>query len=454
MVSLIQRHNTDPSYSGTGSSRRSDESHISPSTAPTSLYESSYPSFQHAVTTQTRKVYVAHDHDVPPATNPYQSSSALTYASTVPSVEDIFEEPEEYDDNQYAVPEYRRVCPEAEVRASSSYDFAELFPSQRTLYIRHDDTTDDGNMNLRVETEVMDGRHRFHMQLFHLRMHELKAREFSLRRYCRDSGREVCHSARRYQKPASERPGIQRSVSSAFANLRGKPDVKRSNSQTSFKPGLIRHDSGYGSSNDEDDVASFMGSEKSSKSTSTPVPTKTIKLEFSNYAQVDVKRRGAKGNNRYEFEYWGSNYAWKRDTKRDSTGKSVSYYLVRNNSSRPLAHIVPEIRSPSKVRAEKQAGCWVPPCSMWISDERILAASDIAEVIVATGLIALVDDCIELYFNPKPKPRRQISLPGTPLKMEYVGPKGLVEMLHRRSSDDRENYMHGSSPLRRAVPAF
>jgi len=84
--------------------------------------------------------------------------------------------------------------------------------------------------------------------------------------------------------------------------------------------------------------------------------------------------------------------------------------------------------------------------------------TDVADVIIASGLIALVDDSIKLRFNPKPKHTRHISVPLTPLKMdfEYVGPKALVEHFRRRNSDDkeRESPAHGQSPLRRAVAAY
>ena len=382
MGRIIRRHNTDPGRSSKGFSRRSEESYNSQSTAPTSLYDSPRPSprpsLQRAVTITSKPYGVSYDAEVSPATSVHARSSASTYASTT---EDIYDEPETYEDRRYEVPEYKQEIIESVPRASTPQDFAELFPSQRRLYVRHDDSTEDGNMNLRVDTEVAEDRYRTQVQLFHLRMHDLKARQFSLRRYCRDSGREVCHSSRRYAKPTSERPGIQRSVSNALASFR-KPESKRTNSGGSPKHNPKRQDSGYASNGDEeeedDNVDSFMSSE--SKSKSVPIPTNTIKLEFSNYAQVDVKRRGAKSNKRYEFEYWGSSYAWKRVSAKYNTGKSISFHLIKDDSGPPIAHIVPELRSRSQIRAEEEAGGWVPPCSMWISDQRVLSAlTDVAE---------------------------------------------------------------------------
>lgn len=378
MDRLIRRHNTDSSHSSKGSTRRSDESYYSHSTAPTSLYDSPRPSprpsLKHTLTATPRHGFVSYDVDVPPATSLHARSSTSIYASTA---EDLFDEPETYDE----VSEYREEVIESTARASTPQDFAALFPSQRRLYIRHDDTTEDGNMNLRVDTEVTENRYRTQVQLFHLRMHDLKARQFSFRRYCRDSGREVCHSSRRYQKPKSERPGIQRSVSNALASIRSKPDIKRKNSGGSLEYSPMRQDSGYASNSDDDDeeeLDSPISSERSNSS--LPIPTNTTKLEFSNYALVDVKRRGTKSHKRYEFEYWGSTYAWKRASTKDSTGKSISFHLIKDDSGSAIAHIVPELRSRSQIRAEEEAGGWVPPCSMWISDNRVLSTlTDVAE---------------------------------------------------------------------------
>ena len=373
----MRRYNTDHSTSSRGS-RRSDDSQDSQSTAPTSVYSSRRPSIQHAQT--DRPVYSKHGYDISPATTYYPRSSTETYASTVASEEDLYEEPESYDP-EFEVPEYREVV-ERDLRPSTPSDFADFFPSTRRLYIRHDDTTYDGNMNLRVDTETGHGRRKGNVQLFHMRMHDLKKREFSIRRYERSSGREVCHSSRKYSKPATERrPAITRSVSNAFASMRsgGRPEFKRANSGLSTHSSHSskhskRQDSGYGSE-DEDDVESFMADKKSIQ-----IPTNTTKLEFSNYAQVEVKRRGTKSSKRYDFEYWGYSYSWKRVSEKDGDGKAVSYHLFKGDGGHAVAHIVPEMRSPSQIRAEDEAGGWVPPCSMWISDKSVLEAlTDVAE---------------------------------------------------------------------------
>jgi hypothetical protein len=63
----------------------------------------------------------------------------------------------------------------------------------------------------------------------------------------------------------------------------------------------------------------------------------TITIEFSNYARVEVKKRGSKVMLRYKFEYWAYAYTWKRV----KIGKTCSYHLYRENKGAALAHIVP-----------------------------------------------------------------------------------------------------------------
>jgi hypothetical protein len=184
------------------------------------------------------------------------------------------------------------------------------------------------------------------------------------------------------------------------------------------------------------------------KSGSVQIPTNTTRIEFSNYAQVEVKRRGAKSSTRYEFEYWGSNYSWKRVSEKDGQGKAVSYHLFKGDGGPAVAHIVPEMRSPLQTREDEASGGWVPPCSLWISDKSVLGAlTDVADVIVATGLIALVDDCIKRHFHSKP---RRIGVPLTQLNMEFIGPRAMVEHMFKRRNSG--NSSKGGSPLKYASP--
>lgn len=355
--------------------RASNESQDSRSTAPTSLYSSAGLS----LLPPSERVVYAKPYDVSPSTTYYPRSSTETYLSGA-SEEDLCEEPEEYD-HEYDVPELRvRREGDVDVRPSTPQDFAELFAQAKRLYIRHDDTTYDGNMNLRVDTEDPQSGPRTNIQLFHMRMHDLKKREFSLRRYERASGREICHSSRKYKSSADRKPNLPRSMTNALATITGAGKFKRTNSGlsthgTQLATPARRQDSGYASSQEDE----LEDCEASKPAAADQVPTNTIKLEFSNYAVVEVRRRGAKSSKRYEFEYWGHTYSWKRVIEQDGDGKAVSYHLHRDDGN-VVAHIVPEMRSPFQITADAVAGGWVPPCSMWVSDHSILeAATDVAE---------------------------------------------------------------------------
>lgn len=367
-------------------------------------------------------------------------SSDVTYASTVYSDEEPVEDFTPYDEPEYG---YEAFTPSAV--PSTPTEFAECFPSTRRLCIRHDDTV-DGNMNLRIDTEIQAAGRKLDLTLFHLRMHDLKNRDFSLRRYCRESGREVCHSSRKYTKPAIDRrPGLQRSMSNALASFRSKSESKADTFQ-----GLKRHDSGYDSMSD-DDVAEVEMKRSSPKESSNtiPLPTNTTKLEFSNYAHIDIKRRGATTSKRYEFEYWGTAYAWKRIAKKNGTRKEVSYHLLNTETSASVAHIVPTPMTPQETEEEDRKGGWVPPCSMWISDQRIISrCTDVADVIVATGLLALVDDCIKSRWHRKDRFHIPIPMPmlsARKMNMEYVGPKRLINEVFNRRGNTATRHL---TPLR------
>ncbi|KAL2126119.1 hypothetical protein VTI74DRAFT_1649 [Chaetomium olivicolor] len=452
-------------------SRRSSDSYASQSTAPTSLYSSPRPSDLKALPSSTasahkcQQVYDSRD-DVSPATSLYPRSSVDTYASTTASREeldvmDLDETPLDEYDAIPPLPVYRREVVEPNVRPSTPQDFAKLFPSLNRLTIRHDEFTSDGNMNLRIDT-VVTGRRRTAIQLFHLRMYDLARREFSLRRYSRDSGREVCNSKRKFIEPAAarpktadEKPTLKRSMSTAIRTLGGKPALRRAKSGAAA-PG--RPSTGY-SMGDGDDELVLDGSNLSRLSLDSrlakgkdqrPLPTNTIKLEFSNYARVDVSRRGTKGNKRYEFEWWGHRYSWKRAV--DKQLGLVSFHLVRDgNTNAPVAHIVPETRSPSQVVADESAGGWVPPCFMWIADETVVdAVTDVADVIMATGLMALVDDCIKERWQPKKVHRIPVPLTSKTVNFEAVSPKAFMQhVFGRRHSND---HSPPGSPLRFAKP--
>ncbi|PIA93097.1 hypothetical protein CB0940_04191 [Cercospora beticola] len=348
--------------------------------------------------------------------------SVETFASTVASEEDVQEEIPAPD---FDVPEYTQQQRGPAAVPATPADFSELFPSHRRLLIRHDDTTLDGNMNLRVDTEVNIRGQRRDMTLFHLRMHELREREFSLRRYCRDSGREVCHSSRKVEKPPMKRPGFQRSLSNALSTLRSKSD-SRSPTFSSLK----RNDSGYGSlsSSIDNDWEDRANSASATPKQPPAVTTNSIKLEFSNYAQVEIRRTGVKGSKRYEFEYWGVSYAWRRATRRDMEGSPTSYTLTKAGSERSLAHIITAALTPAQIEEERRQGGWIPPCGMRLEDESLVRGQkDVADVIVASGLIALVDDSIKTHFS-------------TRQKLEIVGPKRFLSEIFKRETGSQTSH--------------
>jgi hypothetical protein len=145
---------------------------------------------------------------------------------------------------------------------------------------------------------------------------------------------------------------------------------------------LKRNDSGYGSLNSSVDVEreAGPGSASSTPPKQPAVDSNLIKLEFSNYAQMDIRRRGAKGSKRYEFEYWGTSYAWRRHVRKSGDSEILSYLLTKAGSERTLAHIIPARLSRHEALEEQKLGGWVPPCTFWISDDSIVRAQkDIAE---------------------------------------------------------------------------
>ncbi|KAF1344114.1 hypothetical protein BDV97DRAFT_373658 [Delphinella strobiligena] len=370
--------------------------------------------------------------------------SVETYASTVDFADEDEEVPERH------LPHVRPVqIYQFDALPATPADFGELFPSSRQLSIKHDDSTDDGNMNLRLDTTVnLPGNKSQEITLFHLRLHDLKKREFSLRRYCRDSGREVCNSVRKYQESSmAKRPGLGRSINNAFAAMRSISDSKAVTNSN-----LKRSDSGYGSISSHKSIEAAQESmptgDPSSRGRHAPIPTNTTKLEFSNYSHVEVKRRGARSNKRYEFEYWGTDYAWKRVVDKSGPSLKVMYHLYRADDLRILAHIEPRSLSSAQALEERRKGGWIPPSTMWIDDKQILEAqNETSDVVVASGIIALVDDCIKQRFHPKPTHQFVIPVPKLKIDMDYIGTKALLkEMLQK--SNKRE-----TTPSRRPTPS-
>ncbi|KAI1461437.1 hypothetical protein F4805DRAFT_453867 [Annulohypoxylon moriforme] len=458
---MTRRRDTDYSShtASTQDTRRSSDSYDSRSTAPTSLYDSPRPSTKESDSRAARLQSGCYDEDLSPSTSVYPRSSVDTYSSLASSED--FEDDLETEDCQYLsdiprLPAYRHEIEDINVRPSTPEDFASLFPSMNRLTIRHDDFTSDGNMNLRVDT-VVTGRRKKTIQLFHLRMYDLNKREFSLRRYCRDSGREICNSKRKYTEPSSTaRPSLQRSVSTAVRTLARRPTLSRIPTSGSVFSSKSRPGTSHSAAVEVDDVFSNTltrtSSIESKKEKPRPKATNIIKLEFSNYARVDVARRGNKNTKRYEFEWWEHKYSWKRVV--DKLTDSVSFHLLRDGQNHtPVAHIIPETRSPTQVIADEEANGWVPPCHMWISDHELVTATNgDADVVVATGLMALVDDCIKERWQTKKVHKIEIPLMSKSLDVEVISPRSFMQhMFARRNSE------HHPSPLRfnqRTVAAY
>ncbi|KAI0025551.1 hypothetical protein F4780DRAFT_339772 [Xylariomycetidae sp. FL0641] len=382
-----------------------------------------------------------YEDDLSPGTSLYPRSSVDTYSSLASSAE--YEDREMTDSVEDSdippLPIYQHEIEDMDVRPSTPEAFAQLFPSMDRLTIRHDDLTPDGNMNLRVDT-IVSGRRKRTIQLFHLRMYDLSKREFSFRRYCRDSGREICNSKRKYtEPPSSSRPHLQRSVTSAVKSLTGRPGLSRTSTNGSILASKSRPETGYSSAEADDEVTdeiSQFSFEKKPKA--RPLPTNVLKLEFSNYARVDLERCGSRTTKRYEFDWWGSKYAWRRNV--DRLTDTISFHLLKDgNKNTPIAHIVPETRSPNQKAIDEEAGGWIPPCHMWISDPKLCHEDNgIADVVISTGLMALVDDCIRERWQSQRTRRISVPLTSRTMDVDMFDPRDFIrQLLRRRHSDHR-----------------
>ncbi|KAL1847580.1 hypothetical protein Plec18167_009448 [Paecilomyces lecythidis] len=398
--------------SRSSSSTYSDDSDHSRSTAPT-VYSD--------------RPFVKHfdPSDPYPTIDPRDSVS--TYASTIPSLNDDGE------DVPYEVVEERHEAFPSNPVPSNPSTFAVLFPSTRRMLIRHDDTTTDGNMNLRVDTLIPDkvGRQQ-EVTLFHLRMHDLHKRKFSFRRYCRDSGREVCHSSRKRSIRAVEkRPALERSLSTVLEKIR------RGSSGSANTTIVLKHqDPSYKPGTEEEALFDDESTSNKDELDKSAGDENVMLLEFSNYAHVEVKRRGTGSSKRYEFEYWSTRYQWRREHRKDGEFKEISYHLVDMTSAKSVAHIVPEPLTPMESIEEKSKGGWIPPSSLWISDSSVYEKMhDVADVFVATGLMAMVDDWIRRRWHKKRQ--LHLNIPRKASFIDHVDTKKLIDgVFHRRGSAD------------------
>ncbi|RPB26003.1 hypothetical protein L211DRAFT_782257 [Terfezia boudieri ATCC MYA-4762] len=303
----------------------------------------------------------------------YQKASVNTYCTTV-DYEDEYAHYDYYD--------YEYKPPRNEAIPATPNEFAQLFPSSRKFQIKHDDASADGDMNIRIEKVV-----------------------------------------------SPKRPALQRSVSRALQSFRAKSEQEKQMT-------LNRQDSGYGSSFDDEDEEGVFERPKSRYGSEEVKPSTAITMEFSNYAHVQVDRKGTKGSRKYDFEYWGKNYSWKRMIrKHPATGEDeISYSLLNNGTGNIVASIIPD---PAH-SIDEEGGEFVPACTFQFKEstqDLIQCSADAADVIMATGLMALVDDCIKRKYRTKKVVQLNIPLPMTShlkMNMEYVGPKRLIDEVFNR----------------------
>lgn len=297
------------------------------------------------------------------------SASVDTYASTLDS-EDVAHHP------KFEAPVTRYAVYASDAVASTPADFATFFTSNRTFHIQHDDATSDGNMNLRVDTEVVDshGRPR-KLILFHLRMRDLKGRRFSLRRYCRDSGRQICTSSRKFSPMPVRMPAksqLQQSLGHAFQQPRPNHSgsVSHPNASSQQEPGQLSIASQY-----------YTPSKAECRSLEMAASTTNmVHLEFANSAHINLNKQGLKRSKRYEYEFWGTKYTWRRQIYQHGRTEEVSYHLISDKTSKSIAHITPKSLTARETQEEEDFGGWVPPCTMQITDRRVFQSlTDVAE---------------------------------------------------------------------------
>lgn len=225
------------------------------------------------------------------------------------------------DGTHYQVIQDQRQVYAADAIPSTPTTFKRFFPTTDKLFIHHDDTTSDGNMNLRVDSEVVgahggDGK----LTLFHLRMHDLTDRHFSLMKYHRESGCKVGSSVRR------ETP--QRAYSGTASSTIGGP----------------------------------------------------IQITLAGNRPMVLDPRGPSNSGRYYFELGGRKYEWKAQRRSYGQSEDISYCLIDRKTAESIAHITPSLLTATEAHHERALGSWVPPCTMRLTGRSLLNRNpDLAE---------------------------------------------------------------------------
>ena len=224
------------------------------------------------------------------------------------------------------------------------------------------------------------------LQLFYLRMYDLKRRDFSLRRYGRNSGREVCHTSRIYKTAPNARSRVRRSISNSVNNIRSFSRRSSKSSQTSAQSSQSGNESAsyYSESaltdGSEADAQINVSSPQPADEDLSPQPGNEISLEFSNYANIKLSRKGFGARKSYDFQYWGTGYQWKRLNKAKSPGRKRSYNLYRGPSDFVVAHIAMQDLDPAESCGEETPGNWIPPIWMRITDPSILSSKSATDI--------------------------------------------------------------------------
>ena len=192
-----------------------------------------------------------------------------------------------------------------------------------------------------------------------------------------------------------------------------------------------RQDSGYESDDAEDlerELRDFtLGSE-----VKADIPTNVIRLEFSNYSQVEVHRHRSEHGKQWDFDYWGDPYSWKRELKVDSDESIYTYDLINMRTGEEVAHILPDKLERHQARMEEEQGSWIPPSSMRIKDKTL--SCDLADVVISTGLIVLTDDCIKRRWHSSDSARLHAPLAGAD---DYLASEEIVDRVFPRHASDQ-----------------
>ena len=260
---------------------------------------------------------------------------------------------------------------------SNADNFSSLFPSCETLFLNHDQGVDDSHMTLSIATATSQGLGP-RVQLFYMKMNDLKKRDFSLRRYHRTSGREVCRTSRVFRKIVRKRPRVRRSISNSVSSIHSMSSGRGglSGSQTSSQSGA-ESPSGWS----DYSVASNLNtnSKRPRRTSSSPEPTNHIAIDFSDHTHVELSRTGIGRVRNYDFEYWGSKYRWRRTRrKRESLGTELRYSLRSPPQEQVLAHISIEESLESQQVPNKAKRDWIPQARMRITDKEISSGDRLA----------------------------------------------------------------------------